>query len=90
MQEVTLHDGSYIRLKKLDDNFDTSNRAAALQYIQEHQEKGEIVTGLLHLNPESTDLHQNLSTCDKPLNELHEEELCPGEEVLALINKSMR
>ncbi|MCG8383506.1 MAG: 2-oxoacid:ferredoxin oxidoreductase subunit beta [Gammaproteobacteria bacterium] len=90
VQEVTLHDGSYIRLKKLDDNFDTSNRAAALQYIQEHQEKGEIVTGLLHLNPESTDLHQNLSTCDKPLNELHEEELCPGEEVLALINKSMR
>ena len=35
-------------------------------------------------------MHESISTCDAPLNQLNEEDLCPGEEVLALINKSMR
>ncbi len=90
VQEVELHDGSIVRLKKLDENFDTSDRAAALAYIQAHKEKEEIVTGLLHIDPDSVDMHESISTCDTPLNQLNEEDLCPGEEVLALINKSMR
>ena len=90
VQEVELHDGSIVRLKKLDEDFDTSDRAAALAYIQAHKEKEEIVTGLLHFDPTAVDMHEDLSTCDAPLNQLNEEDLCPGEEVLALINKSMR
>ena len=90
MVEVLQHDGSYLRLRKLDDNYDPTNRYAALSYINEHQERGEVVTGLLYLDPLASDLHEALNTCVEPLNSLGVAELCPGSEALAKINASLR
>jgi 2-oxoglutarate ferredoxin oxidoreductase subunit beta len=52
-QDVEQHDGSIIRLHKLHDSYDPTNRVAAMDYLQKHHEEGEVVTGLLYLDPKS-------------------------------------
>ena len=89
-QNIFMHDGSVMRLKATDDSYDPSKRNSALSAIQQHTEKGEILTGLLYLESGASDLHENLNTVDKPLNELDYKELCPGSNVLEELNKSFR
>ena len=79
-----------LRLRKLDVDYDPSNRISAMNYIQEHQSRGEIVTGLLYVDPEANDLHEHLNTVERPLNALDESELCPGAAMLERINASLR
>ena len=52
--------------------------------------KGQIVTGLLYVDPEPEDLHHNFNTVDAPLNSLGEKDLCPGSAALEKINASLR
>ena len=51
---------------------------------------GELVTGLLYLDPVATDLHLSLNTSDTPLNALGVAQLCPGAKALEKINASLR
>jgi 2-oxoglutarate ferredoxin oxidoreductase subunit beta len=87
---VTQHDGSQLRLSKLHGSYDPRDRVAAMTYLQEHHAKGEVVTGLLYLDPEPEDLHAHLSTIATPLNTLGEKELCPGSAKLAALNDEYR
>jgi len=88
--EVRQHDGSLLRLRSLHPEYDATNRHAAMAYMQEHQARGEIVTGLLYVDPLATDLHTALNTVDKPLNTLDAAQLCPGFPALEKINASLR
>jgi 2-oxoglutarate ferredoxin oxidoreductase subunit beta len=90
LEEVTQHDGSVLRLRKLAPDYDPHDRVAALAYLQERQAAGEIVTGLLYMEAESRDLHQHLGTVDTPLNRLGEAELCPGSAGLEAFNAAHR
>ncbi|MEQ1753856.1 MAG: 2-oxoacid:ferredoxin oxidoreductase subunit beta [Micropepsaceae bacterium] len=90
VQEVEQHDGSIIRLHKLDPAYDPTSKVAAMDYLQRHHEKGELVTGLLYLDPNPHDLHAFLDTVDVPLNRLGEKELCPGSKILEAINDDYR
>src|SRR5258705_1696956 len=65
---VTQHDGSVLRLRKLDLDYDPTDRVKAIHYIHQHHAKGEVVTGLLYVMPESTDMHEHLHTVETPLN----------------------
>jgi 2-oxoglutarate ferredoxin oxidoreductase subunit beta len=87
---VTQHDGSVLKLRKLSPDYDPTSKVAAMTYLQERQELGEIVTGLLYVNPEGEDLHDRLGTVATPLNQLGEAELCPGSAALEKINASLR
>jgi 2-oxoglutarate ferredoxin oxidoreductase subunit beta len=87
---VTQHDGSVLRLRKLAADYDPTNRVRVMNYLQERAEKGEVVTGLLYVQPDSSDLHENLNTVEAPLNQLSERELCPGSVALDRINASLR
>ena len=89
-QDIFMHDGSLMRLKATDDSYDPRSRSSALSAIQEHTEKGEVLTGLLYLESGASHLHENLNTVVKPLNELGYKELCPGSDVLEELNKSFR
>lgn len=89
-QEVTMPDGSILRLRKLEQDFDPNDRLSALTYVQEHQKRGEVVTGLLYLDGEPEDTHSIHSTVDTPLNQLTEADLCPGNDVLQKVNESYR
>jgi len=88
--EVTQHDGSVLRLKKLAPDYDPTDRVKAMNYLQERAAAGELVTGLLYVKPESEDLHQYLNTVETPLNQLAERELCPGSVMLERINAALR
>ena len=87
---VTQHDGSVLALHKLGAHYDPSDRVAAISYLQQRHSLGEIVTGLLFVDPAAEDLHDSLETVDKPLNALADEELVPGASVLEALNASLR
>jgi 2-oxoglutarate ferredoxin oxidoreductase subunit beta len=90
LREVVQHDGSVLRLRKIHEDYDPSNRIGAMNYLQQHQAKGEVVTGLLYFDAEADDLHAHLNTVAAPLNLLGEKELCPGSAVLETINTALR
>jgi len=90
VETVVQHDGSVLRLRKIHTDYDPNNRIAAMNYLQERQAAGEVVTGLLYVDPESGDLHRHLNTVTQPLNELGESDLVPGAAVLAKFNASLR
>jgi 2-oxoglutarate/2-oxoacid ferredoxin oxidoreductase subunit beta len=87
--EVTQHDGSVLRLRKLAAGYDAGDRLAAASHIAAHEARGEILTGLLYVNAAAEDLHAHLCTVDMPLNRLGAGELCPGAKALDAINAEM-
>ena len=87
---VKQHDGSFLKLSKVDASYDATNRVAAMAYLQEREAKGEIVTGLLYIDETAEDIHKNLGTVKTPLNRLGEKELCPGSAKLAALNDEYR
>lgn len=88
--EVEQHDGSRLRLHKLDETYDPRDRIAAMNVILQRQARGEVVTGLLHVDPAAGDLHGHLGTTRAPLNTLGAAELNPGAAALDRINAALR
>jgi 2-oxoglutarate ferredoxin oxidoreductase subunit beta len=88
--EVTQHDGTTLRLRKLHEGHDPTNRASAMHHILERKAAGEIVTGLIYVDPDPSALHAHLGTVEGPLNALGDADLCPGPEALAAINAALR
>ncbi|MBV9346380.1 MAG: 2-oxoacid:ferredoxin oxidoreductase subunit beta [Pseudolabrys sp.] len=87
---VTQHDGSRLALRKIGADYDPTDRTAAMGFLQQQAAKGQIVTGLLYVHPDSEDLHAHLRTAEAPLNSLGEKDLCPGSAVLDKINAGLR
>ena len=79
-----------LRLAKLDANYDPNDRIMAMAYLQAKAAKGELVTGLIYMDKQSSDMHANLNTVDVPLNGLSEKDLCPGAKSLDGFNASHR
>jgi 2-oxoglutarate ferredoxin oxidoreductase subunit beta len=90
VQEVVLHDGGMIRLRKVHPEFDPTDKIAAMNYLQERHAVGEVVTGLLYAQPDSRDLHDAQETVEAPLNTLGDADLNPGAAALAAFNDSLR
>ncbi|OFZ99716.1 MAG: 2-oxoglutarate ferredoxin oxidoreductase subunit beta [Betaproteobacteria bacterium RIFCSPLOWO2_02_FULL_62_17] len=88
--EVPQHDGSIMRLRKTRKEYDPTDRLKAIDQIGQHHARGEVLTGLLYLNPDAEDLHEHLNTVGVSLNKLTARELCPGAAVLEKINASLR
>jgi 2-oxoglutarate ferredoxin oxidoreductase subunit beta len=89
-QLVQQHDGTFLKLSKLHADYDPTNRAAAMGYLQERHNAGEVVTGLLYVEEQAEDLHASHNTVDLPLNKLSESVLCPGSAKLAALNDEYR
>ncbi|HEV2365437.1 MAG TPA: 2-oxoacid:ferredoxin oxidoreductase subunit beta [Caulobacteraceae bacterium] len=87
---VTQHDGSVLKLYKLADDYDPTDRAAALAHLMERHQRGEIVTGLIYLEEAAGELHDHLGTSGTPLNALTDAELVPGAAALEAFNQSLR
>jgi len=88
--EIDQHDGSVLRLRKLEAGFDPRDRLAAINRVLEHQARGELLTGLLYVDPDAGDLHDRLGTTAVPLNALDESALCPGSGALERLNAALR
>src|SRR6266545_3296007 len=90
MTTVQQHDGSWLRLRKLGEEYDPADKIAAMKRVQEGLQAGEVVTGLLYVDPTPKDLHHHLNTVEAPLNTLNTPDLCPGPAALDKINASLR
>jgi 2-oxoglutarate/2-oxoacid ferredoxin oxidoreductase subunit beta len=90
VETVTQHDGSVLRLRKVEADYDPTDKLRAMTYLQERQAAGEIVTGLLYLNLKPESLHDRLRTVAVPLNTLSTPELCPGSAALEDVNAELR
>ncbi len=88
--EVEQHDGTVLHLRKLDSDHDPTDRIAAMNYMHRQHAKGEVVTGLLFVDPNAGDLHDHLKTPQAALNTLNAPDLCPGAATLAKINAALR
>jgi 2-oxoglutarate ferredoxin oxidoreductase subunit beta len=90
VQTVEQHDGTTLALRKLDADYDVHDRLAAMSFLQRHAAKGQVVTGLLYVEPAAEDMHAHLDTVDAPLNTLNAKDLNPGSAALEKINASLR
>jgi 2-oxoglutarate ferredoxin oxidoreductase subunit beta len=90
VEAVTQHDGSVLKLHKIAADYDPHDRIGAMAWLQQRQAAGEIVTGLLYVDPDSVDMHKHLNTVQTPLNRLAKADLCPGSQSLAGFNAAHR
>ena len=87
---VTMHDGSVIRFKGVPPNYDPTDRVKVTAYLEEHQGKGEVVTGLLYVDENVPDLHEMNQSSDVPLTRLPYKKLCPGSAALDKLQADFR
>ncbi|MEN3336534.1 MAG: 2-oxoglutarate/2-oxoacid ferredoxin oxidoreductase subunit beta [Acidobacteriota bacterium] len=90
VSNVMLHDGSWVRLRKVAADYDPTDRDLAYRHIRDRQKAGEVVTGLLYLSPDSKDLHDQSNTVSTPLTQLPYDTLCPGNDELQKLQKRFR
>jgi 2-oxoglutarate ferredoxin oxidoreductase subunit beta len=88
--DVTMHDGSRLRLRKLEETYDPSDRIRAVTRLLEAQRAGEILTGLLFASPTSPTFVDRLGIVEEPLATLPESEVRPPPEALDRINEALR
>jgi 2-oxoglutarate ferredoxin oxidoreductase subunit beta len=82
---VELHDGSKIVLRKIDNEYDPTSRAATFGYLRERFNAGEIVTGLLYIDDSRKEMHDLMGNIDTPLSQYPLEKLHPGGDELKKI-----
>ncbi len=88
--QVRMHDGSVMRMHKLDENYDPRDADTAIATLRKRYTKGQVVTGLLYIDDDEADLHALLNTSERPLNSIDARQLCPGKVELGKLNKSFR
>jgi 2-oxoglutarate/2-oxoacid ferredoxin oxidoreductase subunit beta len=88
--DVTMHDGSHLRLRKLEENYDPTSRLNALTRLTEAHERGEVLTGVFYVNPQAPSFLDMLNITDQPLATLPESLTRPGREVLEAAMEELR
>src|SRR5438477_18665 len=88
--EVTMHDGSRLRLRKLEEDYDPTDRIKAISRLNEAHEKGEVLTGVFYVNPKAPSFVDLLNITEQPLATLPESVVRPGREVLEQVMEELR
>ncbi len=88
-REVTMHDGATVILKKLEKDYDPTNKANAFQVLEDAQKNNWLVTGLVYIDTQKPALTDMYNLVDAPLNRLQEKDLRPAEETIEKINAMM-
>jgi 2-oxoglutarate ferredoxin oxidoreductase subunit beta len=87
---VSLHDGSKLYLKKVAEDYDPTDRLAAMRMLHETARRGEFATGVLYVEPDKEDFVTMLNLVDEPLATLPLERIRPGREALDEVMESLR
>ena len=85
-----MHDGSRLRLRKLEQEYDATNRIGAIQRLLEAHEKQEVLTGVLYVNPQAPTFIDLLNMTEQSLATLPESVTRPGREVLEQCMEELR
>jgi 2-oxoglutarate ferredoxin oxidoreductase subunit beta len=89
IREVTLHDGSTIVLKKLEKDYDPTDRSKAFQLLEQSERENLLITGLIFIDTTRPTLTDGFALVDTPLNRLTESDLRPARESIDKINVMM-
>jgi 2-oxoglutarate ferredoxin oxidoreductase subunit beta len=88
--QVTMHDGSRLHLRKLEEDYDPTNKIRALTRLTEAHEKSEVLTGLFYVNLEAPNFIDMLNVVDQPLATLPDSVTRPPKEVLDACMEELR
>ncbi len=90
VRDVQMHDGSHLRIRKLERDFDPTDRFKALQALEESEAKGEVLTGVLYLNTNKPTFLDLLNMADEPVATLPETRVRPAKSVLDSVMEELR
>jgi 2-oxoglutarate/2-oxoacid ferredoxin oxidoreductase subunit beta len=79
---VQMHDGSHLRLSKLHESYDPTDRVAAMSSLMTAHSKGEVLTGVFYVDTQKPSFTELLNLVDEPLGTLADERVRPSREVL--------
>jgi 2-oxoglutarate ferredoxin oxidoreductase subunit beta len=88
--EVTMHDGSRLRLRKLEEGYDPTHRIDAIHRLLEAHDKHEVLTGVFYVDPKAPSFLDLLNMTDEPLATLPESVTRPSREVLEQCMEELR
>jgi 2-oxoglutarate ferredoxin oxidoreductase subunit beta len=88
--DVTMHDGSHLRLRKLAEDYDPTNKLRAIATLTEAHHEGETLTGVFYIDPNKPTFMDLLHVTDEPLATLPAEAVRPPKAVLDEVMESLR
>jgi 2-oxoglutarate ferredoxin oxidoreductase subunit beta len=87
---VTMHDGSQLRLRKLEEDYDPTSKLNAIRRMAEAKEKNEVLTGVFYVNPKAPTFLDMIDMTGDPLATLPQERVRPSREALEQIMEELR
>jgi len=88
-RDVELHDGSWLRLRKVGKDYDPTSNAQAFKMLRETREAHEFLTGLIYIDEGAEGFIERLKLVKEPLATLPEQVIKPGPEILEELMKEM-
>jgi 2-oxoglutarate/2-oxoacid ferredoxin oxidoreductase subunit beta len=88
--DVTMHDGSHLHLRKLEEEYDPANKIQAITRLIEAHDRGEVLTGVFYVNTKAPSFIDLLNMVDEPLATLPASITRPGPEVLEAAMEELR
>jgi 2-oxoglutarate ferredoxin oxidoreductase subunit beta len=88
--DVQMHDGSSLRLRKLLEDYDPTDKAKAVHTLMDAQEKGEILTGIFYIDTKKPSFIDLLNVVDEPLATLPESLTRPPKSALDELMTSLQ
>jgi 2-oxoglutarate/2-oxoacid ferredoxin oxidoreductase subunit beta len=79
---VRMHDGSYLRLRKIAPDFDPTDRIGAVKALHESNDRGEVLTGIFYINTQKPSFIDLLNLVPEPLATLPQDRVRPPQAVL--------
>jgi 2-oxoglutarate/2-oxoacid ferredoxin oxidoreductase subunit beta len=90
VREVTMHDGSVIVFKKLEREYDPTNRTEAIRMLEQAIRRNWLITGLIYVDPNAQTIYDMYPLGSEPLNRIPTDKLRPDRKALETINQSFR
>jgi 2-oxoglutarate/2-oxoacid ferredoxin oxidoreductase subunit beta len=88
--DVQMHDGSHLRIRKLGREYDPTDRLAGLKALEQAEAKGEVLTGVLYVNPDKPMFLDLLHLSDEPLATLPQAKSRPPRAILEEVLEELR
>jgi 2-oxoglutarate ferredoxin oxidoreductase subunit beta len=88
--DVKMHDGSSLRLRKIREDYDPTNKTEAVKALMEAHESGEVLTGVFYVDTQKPTFTDLLNLVDQPLSSLPDSVIRPSKETLDKVMASLQ
>ena len=90
VRDIELHDGSHLRIRKLDRDYDPTSRLGALSAMEQAEKQHEVLTGVLYVNTEKPNFLEMLHLAEEPLATLPQSKVRPPKAALDEVMEELR